>query len=103
MKSEISRAPQIHVLREIDVQYWEEDIARNRADKNRYAYAKDIKNYYAELKGVEDEKKLALEREGSGYVEGAWNDMIKSGAGGDECKDAMELRTTKSDGAVDKK
>ena len=43
------------------MRYWEEDIARYRADKKGYTYAKDKNNYHAELKGVEEEIKRALE------------------------------------------
>ena len=60
--SEVPRAPRIQDLRGVDMQWWEEDIARYRADKKGYAYAKDANNYYAELKGVEEEIKVALER-----------------------------------------
>ena len=35
--------------------------ARYGADKKEYTYAKDKNNYYAELKGVEEEIKRALE------------------------------------------
>ena len=43
------------------MRYWEEDIARYRADKKGYTYAKDKNNYNAELKGVEEEIRRALE------------------------------------------
>ena len=76
-KSAIPRAPRIHELRGIGMQLWGEDIARYRADKKEYAYAKDINNYYAELKGVEDEIKLALKGASLGDIERAWDGMIK--------------------------
>ena len=98
-ESESPKAPKIHELREIDMQWWEEKIARHRADKKGYAQAKDINNYYVELKGVEDEIKLALERWSSGVVEGAWDGTTKRKVEGEEGKEKMERSTTKSDGA----
>ena len=98
-KSETLRAPKIHELRGIDMQWWEVDIARYRADKKGYAYAREINKYYAELKGVEDEIKLALERGSSGAVEGAWESTTQSEVVGKEGKNTTERSTTKPDGA----
>ena len=97
-----SKGRHTYKLRGIEIQWWEEDIARYRADKKGYAHAKDINNYYAEPKRVEDEIKLALEKGSSEDVEGAWDGTTRS-VGGEVCKDTMELRTTKSDGAGDEK
>ena len=41
-------------------------IARNRNDKKGYEYAKDINNYYAELKGVDEEVKTQKRVEKAG-------------------------------------
>ena len=60
-RSNIPRAPRIQDLTVSDMRYWEEDIARYRADKKGYTYAKNKNNYYAELKGAEKEIKIALD------------------------------------------
>ena len=85
------------------MQWWKEDIARYSADKKGYTYAKAINNYYAELKGVEDEIKAALERGSTDVLEGACESMTNSEIGGKEDNDAIELSTTKSDGAGKKR
>ena len=60
-RSSTPRAPRLQDLTGIDMRYREEDIARYRADKKGYTYAKDKNNYYTELKGVEEEIKIALD------------------------------------------
>ena len=105
------------------MQYWEEEIARYRADEKGYAYAEDINNYCTELKGVEEEIKLALTRtddelrevtgamkrdmidsadaqEGESRREwrGNWDGSCTSDVGGGECKDTK----IKPDGAGEK-
>ena len=76
---EVPRAPRIQDLRGVDMQWWEEVIARYRADKKYDKY--DINNYYAELKGVEDEIKAALERGSRGAIEGEPSTTKPDGAG----------------------
>ena len=60
--SHISTAPGIQDLTGLDMRYWEEQIEQYRADLKGYAYAQDRSNYYAELKGVEEEIKFALRK-----------------------------------------
>ena len=85
------------------MQWWEEDIAQYRADKKGYTCAKDINNYYAELKGVEDEIKAPLERGSTGALEEASESMTNSEIRGKEGNDTIELSTTKPDNAGEEK
>ena len=99
---EVPRAPRLKDLRGLDMQWWEEDIARYRADQKGYAYAKDINNYYAELKGVEDEIKAAQES-GSTNVPEEPCGMTNSERGAKEGKDTIEMSTPTSEGAGEEK
>ena len=50
------------------MQWWEEDIASYRAEQKGYTYAKDINNYHAEPKGIEDEIKTHWQEGVQTYV-----------------------------------